>query len=295
MTRGVRDRWTATEDAQLRDLYPRLRAADVARQIGRSREAVYRRAGDLEITKSAEFHLSAASGRIQKGACTAGRRLWTSADDDRLRSIFADTASIVVARLMDRSISAIRGRAGILGLHKSEAYLESPAACRLRRDDAPGLAYRYPKGHVPANKGTRRPGWSPGRMAQTQFKKGEMAGAAHQKWRPIGTEVQDDDGYLKRKIADDRSKPSRFNWKFVHVLVWEEKHGPVPPGHCLCFKNGNKADTRIENLELISRADRMRRNTIHNLPPALKQASQLVGAVRRQITMKSRKLRKAVA
>lgn len=279
----------------LRALYPNKLAAEVAVTIGRSRHEIYRRADILGLTKSTEFHLGPASGRIRRGTHLCGRRHWTAADDDALRACFADLSSIVVASRLGRTISAVRGRAAKLGLHKSAAYNASPSACRLRHEDAPGLAYRYPKGNVPVNKGLRRPGYSPGRMRETQFKKGQLAGAAHAKWRPIGTEVVDDGGYRKRKIADDRSGASRFNWKSVHVLLWEEAHGPLPPNHILAFRNGNKHDIRLDNLECITRAEGMARNTIHNMPLPLKQASLLLGSVRRQITMKTRKLRKATA
>jgi len=64
-----------------------------------------------------------------------------------------------------------------MGLTKSAAYLASPAACRLRKGDNVGAARRFRPGHVPANKGLRRPGWSTGRMAETQFKKSGNATA----------------------------------------------------------------------------------------------------------------------
>jgi hypothetical protein len=85
---------------------------------------------------------------------------------------------------------------------KSEAYLASPAACRLRRGDNIGAPYRFTKGHVPANKGLRRPGWGPGRMKETQFRKGERQGRAVKLYKPIGTERVSKDGYTERKIND---------------------------------------------------------------------------------------------
>jgi hypothetical protein len=49
------------------------------------------------------------------------------------------------------------------------------------------------------------------------------------------------------------------------------------------FKNGNKQDVRIENLEMISRQELMRRNTIHRYPPALKEVIRLAGKLKRTI------------
>ncbi len=213
----------------------------------------------------------------------AGKRLWSVVDDAQLRRLYPDTPTAALAKRLRRSTAATYARADKLGLHKSAAYLASPSACRLRRGDNVGAPFRFTKGHAPANKGTRRPGWAPGRMKETQFRKGALAGAAQAKWVPIGTEVVDDEGYLKRKVTDRRDVPSRFNWTFVHRLVWEQAHGAVPPGFALVFRNGDRADIRLDNLELITRRDLMRRNSVHNLPKPLKQAVQLLGALNRQI------------
>jgi hypothetical protein len=209
----------------------------------------------------------------------AGKRLWTPADDATLCRRYPHEATELLARGLRRTVTSVYARAGVMGLRKSAQYLASPAACRLRRGDDVGARSRYPKGHVPANKGTRRPGWHRGRMQETQFRKG----ARPHTWRPVGTEVVDPDGYRKRKVADDRTRPSRFNWKFVHVLVWETTHGPVPPGHAVVFRNGDRADIRLANLELVTRRALMLRNTVHTFPKPLAETIQLLGALTRQI------------
>jgi hypothetical protein len=213
----------------------------------------------------------------------ARRRLWTWPEDQALLKRYPHERTVDLARELRRSPSSVSARAGLFGLHKSDAYLASPAAVRLRRGDNVGAATRFRKGHIPANKGTRRPGWAVGRMAETQFKKGQMP----QTWVPIGTEVVDPDGYRKRKVTDDRTKASRFNWRFVHVLLWERTHGPVPPGHAVVFRNGDRRDIRPGNLELVSRRELMRRNSVHRLPKALAEVIQLRGAIVRQINRRT--------
>src|SRR3954469_12004177 len=102
----------------------------------------------------------------------AGKRLWSDQDDELLRALYPDTPNTELAQRLRRSVHAVYARAEKLGLYKSQAYLASPQACRLRRGDNVGARFRYRKGHVPANKGLRRPGWGPGRMRETQFEKG---------------------------------------------------------------------------------------------------------------------------
>lgn len=211
----------------------------------------------------------------------AGKRLWSASDDAALRALYPDTPTLVVARRLRRSLSAVYGRAELLNLHKSAAYLASPAACRLRRGDGVGAATRFQKGHAPANKGLRRPGWAPGRMRDTQFKKGVRQGVATKLYKPIGTERVSKDGYLERKINDDL--PLQARWRAVHLLVWEAANGRVPAGHAIVFRNGNKTDIRLDNLECITRRALMARNTIHNLPEPLAKTVQLLGALNRQI------------
>lgn len=213
------------------------------------------------------------------------RRPWTPEDVATLAALYPDESTADVARALRRSVAAVYTRARILGLSKSVEYLASPAACRLRRGDNVGKATRFKKGHVPANKGLRRPGWAPGRMRETQFKKGERRGVARRNYKPIGTERISKDGYLERKIND--SLPFQRRWRAVHLLVWEAEHGSIPKSHAIVFRNGNKLDIRLENLECISRRELMARNTVHNLPKPLAETIQLLGALKRQIRRRS--------
>ena len=172
-----------------------------------------------------------------------------------------------------------------INLNKTPEYLASADACRLRREDSPGIAYRFPKGHVPANKGLRRPGYSAGRMTETQFKKGQKPHT----WRPVGTERLSKEGYLQIKLTD--TGITRHDYVTIHLLVWELHRGSIPPKHHIAFKDGDKTHITIDNLECVSFAEMMRRNTIHNLPEQLKEVIQLKGSIKRRITCHERRQR----
>lgn len=211
---------------------------------------------------------------------------WREAEVAELVRRYPHEPTAAIAANIGHSLSSVNNLAGKLGIKKSAAYMQSPAACRLRRGDNVGKAYRYPPGHVPANKGLRRPGWSPGRMRETQFRKGERRGVAVTLYQPIGAERLSKEGYLQRKVNDDL--PLQARWRGVHILVWEAANGPVPKGHAVAFLNGDKKDIRLANLELITRAQLMARNTVHNLPKPLASAIQLLGALKRQIRKKTK-------
>lgn len=213
---------------------------------------------------------------------------WTKSEIRLLKARFPHESTRAVAERLGRSVSTVNNAAARLGLRKTPEYLASPAACRLRRGDNVGAATRFKKGHTPANKGLRSPGWAPGRMSETQFKKGARQGAAAENWRPIGTIRQDPEGYLRIKVREGR-KGEAYGfgnteiWPLLNRYNWVQNNGPIPPGHTVVFKDGNRAHCEIENLELISRAELMKRNTIHNYPPDLKSAIMMLGAVKRKL------------
>jgi hypothetical protein len=211
----------------------------------------------------------------------SGRRFWTERDEAVLRESYPDTPTAGLAERLGRSLSTVYQHARKLGLHKSEEYLASPAACRLRRGDNIGAAFRYKKGDAPFNKGLRRPGWGPGRMKETQFKKGGVSA----RWAPelylVGTLRLNADGYVDMKVREGLRA-----WRAFHVVLWEDLNGPVPRGHTLCFKDRDRLNIDIANLELVSRADLCRRNSVHNLPPEIKGAIHLLGQLKRRLREK---------
>jgi HNH endonuclease len=207
----------------------------------------------------------------------SSRRIWEPWELEFLHTTYPSVSTEELAQRLRRSVAAIYGRAALMGLHKSEEYLAGPHACRLRRGDDVGAACRFQRGHVPANKGLRRPGWSRGRMAETQFK----PGARPHTWKPIGSTRLTRDGYLQRKISDTGYPPK--DWVGVHILLWEEAHGPIPKGHALVFKDRNKSHICLDNLELITRRELMRRNTIHHYPPELADVIRLGATLKRKL------------
>jgi hypothetical protein len=149
-----------------------------------------------------------------------------------------------------------------------------------------GRTGRIEKGSVPPNKGQRRPGWSVGRMTETQFKKGRPAHEARN-YLPIGSTRITRDGILERKVTDDPSLFPTRRWISVQRLVWEAAHGPISPGMKIVFKPGLKtnieSEITIDRLEMVSPAENMKRNSVHNYPAPIPELVQLRGALTRQI------------
>jgi hypothetical protein len=84
------------------------------------------------------------------------------------------------------------------------------------------------------------------------------------------------DGYFWIRIAE------RI-WRELHRVIWEQYYGPVPEGFKIAFKDGNKMNCEIDNLEIISNADNMLRNSVHNLPEELVTTIHILGVLKRKI------------
>ena len=207
---------------------------------------------------------------------------WTKAEIRTLRARYANTTAGDLGKLLGVTVSAIYNMAWKLGLEKNKEFLSELGRAKLT---VAGVPHRFGKGHAPANKGLRRPGWSPGRMAETQFRKG----AANNKWKPVGTILPDHEGFLRIKVREAKPEDrytgfgNRDVWPLLNRHIWEQHKGPIPPHHAVVFKDGDRSHCEIGNLECISRAELMRRNTIHNYPPELVNNIMLLGAIKRKV------------
>jgi hypothetical protein len=212
------------------------------------------------------------------------RRKWTAEEVDLLTRLYPYMKTESIAKQIGISISRTYWKAAKLGLKKSDAYLASQEACRLRKGDGVGAATRFKPGNQSWNKGKK--GLTLGGV-ETQFKPGHRGGKAAELYQPIGTERISKDGYVQRKVNDDM--PLQRRWRGVHIINWEAVNGQLPKGHVLVFKDGNKQNTAVENIELLSRAELMRRNSYHmNYPKEVAQLVQLRGAITRQINNRSK-------
>lgn len=193
------------------------------------------------------------------------RRAWSKAEDARLAQLYQEHKLADIAEKMGRSISSVANRRVKLGLQRTP---EQQA--RIGNG-------RFGAGQVPWNAGLK--GYQAGgRSVETQFKPGVKPSNT---WRPIGAERTSKDGVLYRKVADTGIK--RDDWKAVHVLVWEEHNGPLPDGHIVIFKDGNRENFEPENLMALTRAENMRRNSISRYGEDYRSAAIQLGWFKRKL------------
>lgn len=228
----------------------------------------------------------------RKPGAAPARRLWSWADEELLRRNYADSLTSDLAQVLGRTVRQVLAKAKHLGLAKSRALIAEMAREKMADPSHPGRAHQIKPGSVPANKGKKMPpGWAPGRMAETQFKKGRLPSEARN-YRPIGSHRICIDGYVERKVSDDPSIYPARRWVAVHRLVWIEAHGEIPDGHLVRFKPGQfTADPEqitVDKLECVSRSEHMQTHTYHRYGPEVASLVQLRGAITRQINKRAK-------
>jgi hypothetical protein len=207
-----------------------------------------------------------------------------------MRWLYPHVKTEKIAALLGRKIGAVYQLAAKMGLTKTAEFRASAESGYLRKGEwrEGTVATRFQKGQTPANKGLRRPGYAPGRMRETQFKEGCRTGVAAENWCPIGTIRADSEGYLRIKVREGvKGEAYGFGntriWPLQQRHVWEQEKGPIPPGHVICFKDEDKVNMAIENLECIPRRELMLRNSSQRWGPEVFGLIQLRGALNRKI------------
>jgi hypothetical protein len=189
---------------------------------------------------------------------------WTAEDDARMFAEYPHMRTQTLADAMGRSLDSVRTRAVFLDLRKTPEALH---AINAARDQSASDAGRF---------GTRPP-WNKGKRDEYRISHGAPLGAERLR-----------DGYLSRKITLEG--PYSRRWRFVHVMTWEGLHGPVPPGHMVTFKDGDRSNITPDNLALISNADNLARHSSQNYGPELFKLIQLRGQITRQLNKRMKRV-----
>ena len=108
----------------------------------------------------------------------------------------------------------------------------------------------FKKGSIPANKGTK--GLT--KRNKTSFDFGNRPMNAKKVGSVVTRKNKNGSSYMCIKIEE----PNK--WQMLHVYIYEHKHGKVPKGYCVIFKDKNTLNTRLDNLMLVSRDELARLN-----------------------------------
>lgn len=144
---------------------------------------------------------------------------------------------------------------------------------------------RFKKGSIPANKGTK--GLTGAN--KTSFAKGNVP-ASTRKVGTISTRKDKNERlYMHIKVAE----PNK--WQMLHVYIWENRHGKIPKGYCVIFKDKNTLNVSLSNLMLVSRAELVRLNQKYAyIDERLKETALQVIKINDAIRKKSKKIKQGI-
>jgi hypothetical protein len=216
------------------------------------------------------------------------RKYWTTDEIAQVRELYPTTPTKQIAELLGRSVLSVYQVAYNEGLYKDADWKRKN--CGLQPGNQVGLGFRFNPGHKPFNAGMRRPGYNAGRSKEKWFKPNQRSGKAVENWKPIGTISPDGEGYLRIKVREavHGKEATGFGntkvWPLLARHTWEQQNGPIPPKHVIRFKDGNKQNCAIDNLELLSQRENMRRNSFWTtIPRDLAEVMHLNGALKRKL------------
>ena len=208
-----------------------------------------------------------------------------------IRTLYPHHSTDHVAEVLGCSVMRVYQLATRLGVKKTDEYLASDQSGRVRKgtQHLSMRLSRFKPGHEPWNKGQAFE--AGGRAKETQFKPGQRPHT----WKPIGT-LRISGGQLERKTSEAKGA-NHMRWTPVARLVWEAAHGPVPAGHLVVFKRGQKTtvleEITVDRLECISRGENGRRNVAWNSHPETAPLVHLKGQIQRQVNRISKEDKQA--
>ncbi|WP_346236128.1 HNH endonuclease signature motif containing protein [Niabella insulamsoli] len=185
-----------------------------------------------------------------------------------------------IAAKLNRSYTGIMGRIAALGLEIPDHIVDMNTA-----------AGRLKTGNIPQNKGKRWRDYltkeAQQRASRGWFKKGQT------NYNDCG---KDGTIRVRHSVPSTGGKPEKFiriakgKWKPLRHHVWEHHHGPIPKKMIVAVKDGDSLNVEdINNLELITMAENMKRNTIHNWPEEVKDTIKLNNKLKKALHEKQAK------
>lgn len=242
------------------------------------------------------------------------KKNWTVEETELLITHYPDMQTQTLGKILNRSISQITSKASHLGLAKKNAYrsdrsgklmkskifhwtekdvsiLKALYPNRLSQEIADILGIEVHKVHSKANKlGIKKSaeffcGASSGRIKPVRDDAFLPEGRRARNYLPIGSETISS-GFRVRKVSHLGSQRQR--WRAVHHLVWEEVNGAIPKGYRLLFKDGNRMNIALDNLELVRKEDILARNTVNRYGPQIQELNRLRGLLSQQINKRSK-------
>lgn len=268
--------WTPKQIEYLFKHYPDTSSVDIAVKIGKKVDAVRYMAYKHKLKKSEAYKnaMYSIGGKLLI-KYSEDRSVWTADKIKYLSDNYADMSTDDIAKHLKITRSQVYNKAHHMNLHKSEEYIKEILTKEAARLPEAGKAYRFTKGLIPFNKGQKMSAELYEKCKPTMFKPGQKP----HNTKYDGHERMTKDGYIEVRIRQGK-------YKLKHRHVWEQTNGSIPRDSIIVFKDGNKLNCTIDNLEMITKAENMMRNTMRRFPVELQQSIKLIHKLKKQINEK---------
>ena len=191
-------------------------------------------------------------------------RTWTDEQEQYLVAHYATTSNAELAEALGKkNADRVMAKASLLGLKKSRQFLKE--SCQQRENSG-----KFKKGMTPHNKGKKLSDSTKAKLAKTMFKSGNRP---HNTLK-VGAETQDKYGYVMVKITEPNV------WQYKHHVAYGKT---VPTGHKVIFLDGNKYNFERDNLQLVSNAELMQKNTMYRYPLELVQLLKTLSKLKKRV------------
>lgn len=254
----MKEKWSAQEIEKLKQVYPYTPTKELAGLFNRSVVAIKVKANTLNLKK--EY-------------C----KEFTREEIQYIKEHYPHTMTENIAKTLGRPKSSIHGKAYCLGIKKTKEFMQSAESGVFIKGSTTGEKTRFKKGQIPPNKGKKMDPELKKRIKHTFFTKGHLPHNAKYDGAISVRHEKNGTPYYWIRL-------SKANWELLHRHIWMQHNGPIPKGFNIAFKDGNQANCKLENLELISNEELMNRNTIQRYPPELKKAIRLISKIERYET-----------
>lgn len=199
---------------------------------------------------------------------------FTQSEIEKVKELFPNNYTGNIAKELNRSYTSIANLAFKLGIKKSEDFKRLELERQGKRLRVVGVKSQFLKGSIPANKGKRMPYELYAKVKPTMFNKGNIPFNAKKPYEEVLRKDKSGRYYWMIKI------PNEIRLKYKHIFIWEAAYGKIEKGYNIVFKDKNSLNCKLENLECLSNAELMRRNTIHRFPEELKSTIRLVNKLK---------------
>jgi hypothetical protein len=199
---------------------------------------------------------------------------FTQLEIEKVKEQFPNSYTGTIAKSLNRTYTSIANLAFRLGIKKSEDFRRLELERQGARLRLIGTNSQFLKGSIPANKGKRMSSELYAKVKPTMFKKGNIPFNTKKPYEQVLRKDKSGREYWMIKI------PNETRLKYKHIFIWEATYGKIEKGYNIVFKDKNSLNCVLDNLECLSNAELMSRNTFHRFPDELKSTIRLVNKLK---------------